>query len=449
MCENSTERTVWALSSAMTSWKRAIALVRHAAAVLEARDDVVLDGGEARDPLRLDGEVVGGGRAREPGGVLGRQRVAARLGVDLDDASGRHRAEPLADVALVEPGRVGELLARRVVERGKRVEEARTVTDGDHHHERAAVQQVEHAPGERLGAAQCRTSLGPLPPSGRDSSLPSVLTCARCGQENPDGAKFCNACGAPLDEPGRHAARSGGSSRCSSSTSSGFTARSEKLDPEDVRAILTPYYERVRAELEGFGGTVEKFIGDAVMGVFGAPRPTATTPSGPCARRSPSATGPRQDGLQVRIAVNTGEAIVDLEARTRAGQAMIAGDVVNTASRLQSAAPVGAVLVGEETYAATRGAIEYRPAQPLRRRARRSRCVRGSALHASAAVRRAAATPVPMIGRERELGVLTGAWERVADEGRRQFVTVFGPAGHRQVAARARALAARRGRARV
>ena len=88
----------------------------------------------------------------------------------------------------------------------------------------------------------------------------------------------------------------------------------------------------------------------------------------------------------MRIAVNTGEAIVDLEASPMQGQAMIAGDVVNTASRLQSAAPVGAVLVGEETFAATRGAIEYRPAQPLTRRASRSRCAPGWPLHADAAV---------------------------------------------------------------
>ena len=97
-----------------------------------------------------------------------------------------------------------------------------------------------------------------------------VLTCARCGQENPDGAKFCNACGAPLAAPGR----TGEERRVVSVLFVdlvGFTSRAEKLDPEDVRAFLVPYYERVRGELESHGGRVEKFVGDAVMGVFGAP----------------------------------------------------------------------------------------------------------------------------------------------------------------------------------
>ena len=111
------------------------------------------------------------------------------------------------------------------------------------------------------------------------------------------------------------------------------------------------------------------------------------------------------------------------------GQAMIAGDVVNTASRLQSAAPVGAVLVGEETYAATRGVIEYRPAQPLTLKGKQEPVRAWVALHPTAAVGERHVTAVPLIGRERELGMLTGAWTRVADEGRTQFITVFGPSG--------------------
>ena len=115
-----------------------------------------------------------------------------------------------------------------------------------------------------------------------------MSVCARCGQENPEGSSFCNACGAPLAEPGRTAEERRVVSIVFVDLV-GFTARSEQLDPEDVRAILTPYYERVRAELERFGGRVEKFIGDAVMGVFGAPtslrrRPRARRPR--CARGS-------------------------------------------------------------------------------------------------------------------------------------------------------------------
>jgi len=188
-----------------------------------------------------------------------------------------------------------------------------------------------------------------------------VPTCARCGQENPVGARFCNACGAALAEPG-----SRGEERRIVSVLFvdlvSFTSRAEKLDPEDVRAILTPYYASVRREIERFGGRVEKFIGDAVMGVFGAP--TAYGDDHERAVRAALSVRDwaEQDGLQVRIAVHTGEAIVELEAHPAHGEAMIAGDVVNTAARLQTSAPVGSVLVGEETYKSTRGSIEYRPA---------------------------------------------------------------------------------------
>lgn len=209
----------------------------------------------------------------------------------------------------------------------------------------------------------------------------------------------------------------------------GFTSRAEKLDPEDVRDILAPYYERVRAELERYGGTVEKFIGDAVMGVFGAP-----TAYGDDAERAVRAAFAVRDwaeenDLQVRIAVNTGEVIVELEARPGHGEAMIAGDVVNTAARLQSAAPVGSVLVGEETYTSTRGSIEYRPSQPITAKGKGAPVRAWLALRATAAIGERPVTAVPMIGRERELGVLLGCWERVAGEGRAHLVTVFGPAG--------------------
>jgi class 3 adenylate cyclase len=255
-----------------------------------------------------------------------------------------------------------------------------------------------------------------------------VPTCQRCEQENPDGARFCNACGAALAERDRI-----GEERRLVSVLFvdlvGFTSQAEKLDPEDVRAILTPYYERVRAELERFGGSVEKFIGDAVMGVFGAP-----TAYGDDAERAVRAAfavrdWAEQDGLQVRVAVNTGEAIVELEARPGHGEAMVAGDVVNTAARLQSAAPVGAVLVGEETYASTRNAIEYRPAQPVLAKGKSAPVRAWLALRATSAVGERPVAPIPMVGRDRELAVLTGIWGRVSEEGRAHFATVFGPAG--------------------
>src|SRR5213596_671791 len=122
----------------------------------------------------------------------------------------------------------------------------------------------------------------------------------------------------------------------------GFTARAEQLDPEDVEAILRPYHERLRHELERFGGTVEKFIGDAVMALFGAPVAHEDDPERAVRAALAIRDWAREQGeeLQVRIAVNTGEALVTLGARPSEGEGMVAGDVVNTAARLQTAAPL-------------------------------------------------------------------------------------------------------------
>src|SRR5437016_5694865 len=134
----------------------------------------------------------------------------------------------------------------------------------------------------------------------------------------------------------------------------GFTARAESLDPEDVEAILRPYHERLRAELEQRGGTVEKFVGDAVMAVFGAPIAHEDDPERAVRAALAIREGIVEDGkLEVRIGVNTGEALVNVDARPDAGEGMVAGDVVNTAARLQSAAPTNGILAGETTFRAT------------------------------------------------------------------------------------------------
>jgi class 3 adenylate cyclase len=255
-----------------------------------------------------------------------------------------------------------------------------------------------------------------------------VPTCTRCGHENPEGASFCSACGASLVESGR----TGEERRIVSVLFVdlvGFTSRAERLDPEDVRDFLTPYHERVRTEIERFGGSVEKFVGDAVMGVFGAPTAFGDDPERAVRAALAVRDWAGEEGLQLRIAVNTGEAIVSLEARPGHGEAMIAGDVVNTAARLQAAAPVGAVLVGQETYVSTRAPIEYRPESPVSAKGKTAPVRAWLAVRAVAPVGERPLTRVPMVGRERELGVLTGIWERVALERRPHFVTVFGPAG--------------------
>src|SRR5262245_62273784 len=146
----------------------------------------------------------------------------------------------------------------------------------------------------------------------------------------------------------------------------GFTSRADTLDPEDVEAILSPYHAHLRAELERFGGSVEKFIGDAVVAVFGAPVVHEDD-----AERAVRAALAIRDwavedgGAEVRIAVNTGEALVSVDARPELGEAMVAGDVVNTAARLQSAAPVNGILVGDATHRLTERAIDFRHAEPV------------------------------------------------------------------------------------
>jgi len=258
-----------------------------------------------------------------------------------------------------------------------------------------------------------------------------VITCPNCGQENPDGARFCLACGQPLEAAATGARDERRIVSVVFVDLVGFTARSESLDPEDVRAFLTPYHEFVRREFESFGGVVEKFIGDAIVAVFGAP-----TAYGDDAERAVRAALAVRDGVhelgeldvQVRIAVNTGEALVSLGARPELGEAMVAGDVVNTASRLQSAAPVNGVIVGRETRASTREAIEYEAADPVQAKGKAEPVeawVAVRPLHAAGERRQSG----DLVGRSRELEALRGIWERVSGESVPHLVTVLGPAG--------------------
>src|SRR5207344_1262173 len=139
----------------------------------------------------------------------------------------------------------------------------------------------------------------------------------------------------------------------------GFTSRAESLDPEDVAAILRPYHARVRAELERYGGTVEKFIGDAVMALFGAPIAHEDDPERAVRAALAIREFAGEDGLELRVGITTGEALVSLDASPSEGEGMASGDVVNTAARLQSAAPVNGVIVDETTYRATRHVIDH------------------------------------------------------------------------------------------
>ena len=216
----------------------------------------------------------------------------------------------------------------------------------------------------------------------------------------------------------------------------GFTSRAEQLDPEDVRSFLTPYYERVRGEIERHGGRLEKFVGDAVLGIFGAP-----VAHGDDAERAVRAAlavrdalramneADRELDLQFRAAVNTGEAIVDLDARPEHGETMIVGDVVNTASRLQSAAPVNGVLVGRETYAATRSTIAFAAAPPVVAKGKVAPVEVWVALDAARPAGERRFSEAPLVGRERDLELLARLWEQVRNDRRPHLLTVIGPAG--------------------
>jgi DNA-binding SARP family transcriptional activator len=207
----------------------------------------------------------------------------------------------------------------------------------------------------------------------------------------------------------------------------GFTARSEELDPEEVQALLEPYFVRVRAELERFGGTVEKFIGDAVMGVFGAPVAHEDDPER-AVRAALAIRDALAGELDLRIAVHTGEALVTLDADPRAGQGIVAGDVVNTASRLQSAAPPGSVIVGEATRRATERAIEYRELEPVVARGKREPVSVWEAVAAGPrGERREARTP--FVGRDSELSQLRDTLVRARERREPQLVTILGVPG--------------------
>jgi class 3 adenylate cyclase len=259
-------------------------------------------------------------------------------------------------------------------------------------------------------------------------------SCPSCGREAPTEAAFCPTCGTSLTAERAREERKLVSVLFVDLV--GFTSQSDRADPEEVRDLLQGFHSRSKQEIERFGGTVEKFIGDAVMAVFGAP-----IAHGDDAERAVRAglrvvhaiddlSRERPDRpLQVRAAVNTGDAIVALGSRPEAGEAIALGDVVNTASRLQSSAPPGGLVVGEETYRATRNVIRYRELEPVTAKGKRDPVEAWLALEPIGAPAERPATTAPLVGRSRELSMLDSIWERAAAELRPHLVTIVGPTG--------------------
>ena len=265
--------------------------------------------------------------------------------------------------------------------------------------------------------------------------------CPACGASNSVDARFCGTCGASLTETitdEQLATELQGEERKVVSVLFadlvGSTAAADAADPEDIQARLRPYHARLRDEIEAFGGTVEKFIGDAVVGVFGAPTSHEDDP----ARAVRAAIQVveaieqlnEQDpglALAVRVAVDTGEAVVSLGSSAERGEAIATGDVMNTASRLQQIAPVGGVVVGRRTFLATREAFEYEALDAV--------TVKGKAepipiwrVHGSRSEQERPEL-APMIGRARELQLLSTLWDKVRADRRPQIVTVIGAPG--------------------
>jgi class 3 adenylate cyclase/tetratricopeptide (TPR) repeat protein len=258
--------------------------------------------------------------------------------------------------------------------------------------------------------------------------------CAVCGQDNPGGFRFCGGCGAPLTGPAPTEERRLVTVLFCDLVD--FTARSDRADPEDVGAMLRPYHARQRVEIERRGGTLDKFIGDGIMAVFGAPLAHEDDPERAvrCALGMLDAieelnqASPSID-LAVRIGVTTGEALV----RLGPGQQTegVVGDVVNTASRLQGVAPAGGVVVGETTFRATSRLFDYEELGAVRVKGKAEPVpvwrLKGARSRTGVeAVRRAG---TPFVGRQAELELLKGLFDQTLADRTARLVTVVGEPG--------------------
>ena len=287
------------------------------------------------------------------------------------------------------------------------------------------------------------------------------MTCASCGAENRGGRKFCSQCGTPLAFrcPSCGAANEPGDAFCGDCGASlegggppparaepaaerrlvsvlfadlvGFTSMAEDRDSEETRELLSAYFDICRSLISRYGGTVEKFIGDAVMAVWGTP--IATEDDAERAVRAALdlvAAVPELEGsLEARAAVFTGEAAVTLGAD---GEGMVAGDLVNTASRAQAIAPPGAVYVGDATRRVTEQTVAYEDAGSHELRGKVGLVPLWRALRVVSGARgslKSAGLEAPFVGRDRELRHIKDLFHASADDGKAHLVSIAGIAG--------------------
>ena len=274
--------------------------------------------------------------------------------------------------------------------------------------------------------------------------------CAACGTANDPSMRFCNQCGSPLDGQARapSAAPSQPASPRAEPTAErrlvsilfadlvGFTTLSESRDAEEVRELLSRYFDICRRLIGLYGGTVEKFIGDAVMAVWGTP--VATEDDAERAVRAAldlvaavSALGDEIGApeLRARAGVLTGEAAVTIGAE---GEGMVAGDLVNTASRVQSVAEPGAVFVGEATRRATEQTVVFEEAGEHELKGKEGHTPLWRALRVVSGVRgqlKSGGLEAPFVGRERELRQVKELFHACAEEKKAQLVSITGIAG--------------------
>jgi class 3 adenylate cyclase len=266
-----------------------------------------------------------------------------------------------------------------------------------------------------------------------------VAACAVCGAELPDGARFCSECGNEIAPP--DPVPSGQERRLVTilfCDVTGSTGLGERLDPERLQELLAIYFGAMREEIEAEGGTVEKFIGDAVMAAFGVPTAHEDDPSralrAALRMRARLAevneeVGPRFGvTLQTRTGVNTGEVLAATDPEP--GDPMVTGDAVNVAARLEQSAEPGQVVVAERTARAARG-FRFRElgGQELRGREHPVPAVVLEEATSAEPERGVPGLRAPMVGRDRELELLRSLYQRAAAEGHPNLVTIYGDPG--------------------
>jgi class 3 adenylate cyclase/tetratricopeptide (TPR) repeat protein len=263
-----------------------------------------------------------------------------------------------------------------------------------------------------------------------------MAVCAACGQGNPAVARFCLACGTSLD---RGASRTDERKVVTVLVCDmvGYTPRSELLDPEEVRATLHSYYSRLRHEIERFGGTVEKFVGDAVIAIFGAPvahddDPERAVWAAFATIRAIKTLNEDRPGLDlaVRIGIHTAETLV-IPTAAETGEGLATGDVVTTAVRLQALAQVGGIVVSEATHRATLHMADYEALPPaeLKGKAEPTALWRAVALKSRRGPEVENVQASPMIDRDEERLAMINLFLRTVEERSLRLLTLAGEAG--------------------